>query len=68
MCRLRTIRRWVQAIEKAMIRLTEEAPSEEELNFFDDKESKLECNFGEAICNSHLDSTVNCIGGLAESR
>lgn len=55
------------AIKIAARRLTGRSVFEEELIFFEDKDSKLACSLGEVVCNSHLESTVNCTGDAVAS-
>jgi len=57
------------AIKIAARRLTGRSAAEEELIFFEDedKNSKLACSLGEVVCNSHLESTVNCTGDAVAS-
>ena len=48
------------------MRLTVSSATGDALVFFDDNELKLVCNFGVAICNSHLPSTVACTATAGE--
>ena len=43
-----------------MIRLTGRSAIGDTLDFFEDRELKLACSFGVALCKSHLQSTVFC--------
>lgn len=54
-------------VGKKKTRLTGRFPPEDELDFFDDRDSKLECSLGEEACNTHFETTVHCTGGLVES-